>query len=33
MIVLAMVTALTGLLLCGLGLAHAGTAIRFVPTP
>jgi len=33
MIVLAIVTALTGLLLCGLGLARAGAAIRFVPYP
>jgi SulP family sulfate permease len=33
MIVLAVVTALTGLLLCGLGLARAGAAIRFVPYP
>src|SRR4029077_12769454 len=32
-IVLAIVTALTGLLLCGLGLARAGAAIRFVPYP
>jgi len=33
MIVLVIVTALTGLLLCGLGLARAGAAIRFVPYP
>ncbi len=33
MIVLAVVTGLTGLLLCGLGLARAGGAIRFVPYP
>jgi SulP family sulfate permease len=31
--VLAIVTALTALLLCGLGLARAGAAIRFVPYP
>jgi SulP family sulfate permease len=33
MIVLAIVTALTGLLLCVLGRARAGAAIRFVPYP
>ncbi len=33
MIVLAIVTALTGILLCVLGLARAGAAIRFVPYP
>lgn len=33
MIVLAIVTALTGVLLCVLGLARAGAAIRFVPYP
>lgn len=31
--VLALSSALTGLLLCGLGLAHLGRAIRFVPFP
>ena len=33
MIVLALTAALTGILLCGLGLARAGGAIRFVPYP
>ena len=33
MIVLAVVTGLTGVLLCGLGLARAGGAIRFIPYP
>jgi SulP family sulfate permease len=33
MIVMALVTALTGLLLCILGFTHAGRAIRFVPYP
>jgi sulfate permease, SulP family len=33
MIVLAIVTALTGILLCVLGLVRAGAAIRFVPYP
>ena len=33
LIIMAMGTALTGILLCGLGLARAGRAIRFVPYP
>jgi SulP family sulfate permease len=33
LVTLALSSALTGLLLCGLGLAHAGRAIRFVPYP
>jgi SulP family sulfate permease len=33
MIALALTAALTGILLCGLGLARAGGAIRFVPYP
>ena len=33
MIVLALAAALTGILLCGLGLARAGGAIRFIPYP
>ncbi len=33
LVVLALSSALTGLLLCGLGLGHAGRAIRFVPYP
>ena len=33
MIVVALVTALTGILLFGLGLARAGGAIRFIPYP
>jgi SulP family sulfate permease len=32
-VALALSSALTGLLLCGLGLARAGRAIRFVPYP
>ncbi|MGA7330483.1 MAG: SulP family inorganic anion transporter, partial [Pseudolabrys sp.] len=33
LIVIAIGSALTGILLCGLGLARAGRAIRFVPYP
>lgn len=33
LVVLALSSALTGLLLCGLGLGHAGRAIRFIPFP
>ena len=33
LIVMAIGSALTGILLCGLGLARAGRAIRFVPYP
>lgn len=33
MIVMALSAALTGILLCGLGLARAGGAIRFIPYP
>jgi len=33
MIVLALAATLTGILLCGLGLARAGGAIRFIPYP
>src|SRR5450631_896844 len=33
LVALALSSALTGLLLCGLGLARAGRAIRFVPYP
>ena len=33
MIVMGLAAALTGLLLCGLGLARAGSAIRFIPYP
>ncbi len=33
LVTLALSSALTGLLLCGLGLARAGRAIRFVPYP
>jgi sulfate permease, SulP family len=33
MVALALSSALTGLLLCGLGLARAGRAIRFIPYP
>ena len=33
MIVMGLAATLTGLLLCGLGLARAGSAIRFVPYP
>lgn len=32
-IIMALAAALTGLLLCGLGLARAGGAIRFIPYP
>ena len=33
MVVMGLAAALTGLLLCGLGLARAGSAIRFIPYP
>ncbi len=33
LIVMALATGVTGLLLCGLGLARAGRAIRFIPYP
>ncbi len=33
LVVLALSSALTGLLLCGVGLGHAGRAIRFIPFP
>jgi len=32
-VALALSSALTGVVLCGLGLARAGRAIRFVPYP